>query len=277
MLKTFREIYERISGYDPVSIAVVNPQKPYLFQVIEEAEKSGWIRPLIFRDEDPVNAAKKAINAAANEEADLLMKGDIQTASLLKEVMSSQNRIRTDRLLSHIAVVKSEHFHRLMLMTDGGVNPVLSPDVLDSIIFNAIEVAHALEIDIPNVAMLSLVEEITDKIPESKTANETVLRHQNNKTFNIEGPIALDVALSRKAAESKNLDSVISGETDIFIGPNITTINFMVKALIEIGNASGGGIILGAKSPIVLLSRSDSIQTKFNSIALGILIHKNKQ
>lgn len=277
MLKTFREIYERISGYDPVSIAVVNPQKPYLFQVIEEAEKSGWIRPLIFRDEDPVNAAKKAINAAANEEADLLMKGDIPTASLLKEVMSSQNRIRTDRLLSHIAVVKSEHFHRLMLMTDGGVNPVLSPDVLDSIIFNAIEVAHALEIDIPNVAMLSLVEEITDKIPESKTANETVLRHQDNKTFNIEGPIALDVALSRKAAESKNLDSVISGETDIFIGPNITTINFMVKALIEIGNASGGGIILGAKSPIVLLSRSDSIQTKFNSIALGILIHKNKQ
>ncbi len=276
MLKTFRDVYEKISGYEPVSIAVVNPQKPYLFQVLEEAEKLGWIRPLIFTDNEPVTAAQQAVSAVANGDASLLMKGDIQTSTLLKEVMSSKNGIRTERLLSHIAVVKSEHFHRLMLMTDGGVSPILSPTVLDSIILNAIDVANALEISTPNIAMLSLVEEVTDKIPESKTARETVLRHQDNPAFHIEGPIALDVALSMKAAKSKNLTSNIAGETDIFIGPNITTINFMVKALIEIGNASGGGIILGAKAPIVLLSRSDTIQTKLNSIALGILVHKNK-
>ncbi len=277
MLKTFSDVYKRVSGYDPVTIAVVNPEKTYLFQALEEAEKKGWIHPVVYKDKDPVIAAKNAVSSVATGKSDLLMKGDIKTAILLKEVMSSKNGIRTERLLSHIAVVKSKNFNRLMLMTDGGVNPVLTDRILDSVIYNAIEIAQALEINKPNIAMLSLVEEVTDKIPESKTARETVLRHIDNNTFNIEGPIALDVALSEKAARSKNIESKISGKTDIFIGPNITTINFMVKALIEIGNANGGGIIIGAKAPIVLLSRSDSIQTKLNSVALGILTHQHSK
>jgi len=277
MLKTFSDVYKRVSGYDPVTIAVVNPEKTYLFQALEEAEKKGWIHPVVYKDKDPVIAAKNAVSSVATGKSDLLMKGDIKTAILLKEVMSSKNGIRTERLLSHIAVVKSKNFNRLMLMTDGGVNPVLTDRILDSVIYNAIEIAQALEINKPNIAMLSLVEEVTDKIPESKTARETVLRHIDNNTFNIEGPIALDVALSKKAARSKNIESKISGKTDIFIGPNITTINFMVKALIEIGNANGGGIIIGAKAPIVLLSRSDSIQTKLNSVALGILTHQHSK
>ncbi len=271
MLKTFRDIYNKISDYPPIKIAVVNPKQTYLFHVLDEAEKLGWVAPMIFTDDAPEVAAKNAVAAIASGEAEILMKGDIETSTLLKSVMNSKTGIRTNRLLSHIAVVKSKNFDRLMLMTDGGVNPNLTPKVLDSIILNALDMAQALEIDTPNIAMLSLVEKVTDKLPESMTANDTVNRYRDDSRFAIEGPIALDVALSKKAATSKGLTSNIAGEVDVFIGPNITAINFMVKALMGIGNASGGGVILGAKAPIVLLSRSDSIHTKLHSIALGVL------
>ncbi len=273
MLKTFRDIYTKISDYSPVSIAVVNPKQNYLFHVLDEAEKHGWATPKIFSDDKPEVAAKNAISAIASGEADILMKGDIETAVLLKAVMDAKTVIRTNRLLSHIAVVKSENFNRHMLMTDGGVNPNMTSNVLDSIILNALDMAQALEIQTPNIAMLSLVEKVTAKLPESKTAGDTVNRYRQDSRFTIEGPIALDVALSKKAAMSKGIHSNIAGETDVFIGPNITAINFMVKALMGIGNASGGGVILGAKTPIVLLSRSDNIDTKLHSIALGVLAY----
>jgi phosphate butyryltransferase len=272
MITNYSTIHAAVSKENPVSLAIVNPKQDYLFQALKESERKGWIKPNIFSDPDPVAATHKALSAMESNKPWLLMKGDIDTASLLKAVMNSQVQKDKDRLLTHIAVVESPRYERLLLTTDGGVNTDISESVLNTILENVLIVTQVLQNPKPNIAMLALVEKVTSKLPETKFAQEAAQRYKNDQRFIIEGPIALDVALSAEAAKAKGLSSQIAGQTDVFIGPNITATNFFTKALLGIGGAQGGGIILGASVPIVLLSRSDNLKTKLNSIALGLLI-----
>ncbi|MFC1527813.1 phosphate acyltransferase [Candidatus Neomarinimicrobiota bacterium] len=276
MITTFKEIYDSVSGYSPVRLAVVNPQRKYILQALEQAEENNWIKPLLFKNNNVENALNDSILAVKNGDADLLMKGNIDTATLLKSVMNKQNGLRSNKYLSHIAVLESPNYKRLILTTDGGVNPVLSENLLDSIIENALQVTNSLKNAKPNIAMLALVEKVSQNLPETVLAHNTAERYKNNSRFTIEGPIALDVALSATAAEAKRIDSKIAGRTDIFVGPNITATNFISKMLLSIGKSKGGGVIIGAKIPIILLSRSDTMETKLNSIALGVSIYHNQ-
>ncbi len=272
MITNYNTIHKAVSRGSPVSLAIVNPKQDYLLLALKESERKGWIKPNIFSDPDPVKATHKALTAMNTDKPWLLMKGDIDTASLLKAVMNSQLRKDKNRLLTHIAVLESPRYKRLLLTTDGGVNTEISEDILTAILENVLLATKALQISKPNIAMLALVEKVTSKLPETIFAQEAVQRYKDDQRFIIEGPVALDVALSATAARAKGLSSRIAGQTDVFIGPNITAINFVSKALLSIGGAQGGGIILGASVPIVLLSRSDTLETKLNSIALGLLI-----
>jgi phosphate butyryltransferase len=272
MITNYNTIHKAVSRGSPVSLAIVNPKQDYLLLALKESERKGWIKPNIFSDPDPVKATHKALTAMNTDKPWLLMKGDIDTASLLKAVMNSQLRKDKNRLLTHIAVLESPRYKRLLLTTDGGVNTEISEDILTAILENVLLATKALQISKPNIAMLALVEKVTSKLPETIFAQEAVQRYKDDQRFIIEGPVALDVALSATAARAKGLSFRIAGQTDVFIGPNITAINFVSKALLSIGGAQGGGIILGASVPIVLLSRSDTLETKLNSIALGLLI-----
>ena len=274
MITTYKEIYDAISAYPPVRLAVVNPQRKYILQALEQAENNNWIKPLLFRNDNVEKALKDSITAIQNGEADLLMKGNIDTATLLKAIMKKQNGLRSNKFLSHVAVLESPNYKRLILTTDGGVNTTLSEILLDSIIENALQVTYTLKNTKPNIAMLALIEKVSEKLPETVLAHNTAERFKNDPRFAIEGPIALDVALSATAAEDKRIHSKIAGKTDIFIGPNITATNFISKMLLSIGESKGGGVIIGAKIPIILLSRSDTMETKLNSIALGRLIYQ---
>ena len=277
MITSFNEIHKLISKYQPIRLAVVNPQKSYIFKALEKAEQENWIIPKIFTNNDPRQALYDSINALKSNKADILMKGNIDTASLLKSVIDKSNKLRSKKYLSHVAVLESPNYPRLILTTDGGVNPNLSENNIESIIANVLDVTDALQISKPNIAMLALIEKATDKLPETIFAQQVVEKYRNDTRFVIEGPIALDVALSARAAEAKNIKSKIAGKTDVFIGPNITATNFISKMLLSIGNSTGGGVIIGAKMPIILLSRSDSMETKLNSIALGLLIYHNQK
>ncbi|MCK4904135.1 MAG: phosphate butyryltransferase, partial [Candidatus Marinimicrobia bacterium] len=230
----------------------------------------------LFKNDNVEKALNDSIIAVQNGDADLLMKGNIDTAILLKAIMNKRNGFRSNKYLSHIAVIESPNYKRLILTTDGGVNTILSENLLDSIIENALQVTHALNNAKPNIAMLALIEKVSDKIPETVLAHNTTELYKNDSRFTIEGPIALDVALSAPAAKAKKINSKIAGKTDIFIGPNITATNFISKMLLSIGNSKGGGVIIGAKIPIILLSRSDIMETKLNSIALGLSIYHNQ-
>jgi len=275
MISSYNEIYKSVSGFKPLRLAVVNPQRKYILQALELAEAKNWIKPLLFKNNNIKKALDDSILAVKNGEADLLMKGNIDTATLLKAVMNKQSGLRSNKYLSHIAVIESPNYKRLILTTDGGVNTTLSENLLDSIIDNSLQVAHTLKNTKPNIAMLALIEKVSENLPETVLANNTAERYKNDSRFTIEGPIALDVALSATAAEAKRIDSKIAGKTDIFIGPNITATNFISKMLLSIGQAKGGGVIIGAEIPIILLSRSDTMETKLNSIALGLSIYHN--
>jgi phosphate butyryltransferase len=276
MITTFKEIYNSVSGYEPVRLAVVNPQRKYILQALEQAEENNWIKPLLFKNDNVENALNDSILAVKNGDADLLMKGNIDTATLLKSVMNKQNGLRSNKYLSHVAVLESPNYKRLILTTDGGVNPALSENLLDSIIENALQVTNTLRNTKPNIAMLALIEKVSENLPETVLAHNAAERYKEDSRFTIEGPIALDVALLATAAEAKRIDSKIAGRTDIFIGPNITATNFISKMLLSIGESKGGGVIIGAKIPIILLSRSDTMETKLNSIALGLSIYHNQ-
>ena len=276
MITSYKEIYDSVSGYEPVRLAVVNPQRKYILQALEQAEANHWIKPLLFKNDNVEKALNASIVAVKNGDADLLMKGNIDTATLLKAVMNKQNGLRSNKYLSHVAVLESPNYKRLILTTDGGVNPTLSENLLDSIIENALQVTNALKNAKPNIAMLALIEKVSENLPETLLAHDTVEHYKDDSRFTIEGPIALDVALSTTAAEAKRIDSKIAGKTDIFIGPNITATNFISKMLLSIGESKGGGVIIGAKIPIILLSRSDTMETKLNSIALGLSIYHNQ-
>lgn len=276
MITSYKEIYNLVSGYEPVRLAVVNPQRKDILQALESAEAKNWIKPLLFKNDNVEIALKDSITAIQNGAADLLMKGNIDTATLLKAIMNKQNGLRSNNFLSHIAVLESPNYKRLILTTDGGVNTTLSENLLDSIIENALQITHTLNNTKPNIAMLALIENVSENLPETVLAHNTVERYKNDSRFTIEGPIALDVALSATAAEAKKIDSRIAGKTDIFIGPNITATNFISKILLSIGKSNGGGVIIGAKTPIILLSRSDTMETKLNSIALGLSIYHNQ-
>jgi len=276
MITSYKEIYDLVFGYEPVRLAVVNPQRKYILQALELAEEKKWIKPLLFKSDNVEKTLNDSIAAVKSGEADLLMKGNIDTATLLKAIMNKQNGLRSNRFLSHVAVIESPNYNRLILTTDGGVNTILSENLLDSIIENALQVTHTLKNSNPNIAMLALIEKVSENLPETILAHNTAERYKDDSRFTIEGPIALDVALSTIAAEAKRIDSKIAGKTDIFIGPNITATNFISKMLLSIGMSKGGGVIIGAKIPIILLSRSDRMETKLNSIALGLSIYHNQ-
>jgi len=276
MITTFKEIYKFISGYKLIRLAIVNPQRKYILKALEKAEKNNWIKPLLYKSDDVNEALADSIAAVKNGEADLLMKGNIDTATMLKAVMDKQNNLRSNNYLTHVAAIESPNYDRLLLTTDGGVNPSLSEKLVGSIIENALQVTGALNNSKPNIAMLALIEKVSKNLPETVFANQIADKYKSDSRFTIEGPIALDVALSAAAAEAKRIDSKISGKTDVFIGPNITATNFISKMLLSIGNSTGGGVIIGAKIPIILLSRSDTMQTKLNSIALGLLVYQNQ-
>ena len=273
MISSYKEIYDSVSGYKPVRLAVVNPQRKYILQALEQAEAKNWIKPLLFKNDNVEKALNDSILAVQKGDADLLMKGNIDTATLLKAAINKRNGLWSNRYLSHIAVLESPNYKRLILTTDGGVNTTLFENLLDSIIENALQVASALNNAKPNIAMLALIEKVSEKLPETGFAHNTAERYKDDSRFTIEGPIALDVALSGTAAKAKKIISKIAGKTDIFIGPNITATNFISKMLLSIGNSRGGGVIIGAKIPIILLSRSDIMETKLNSIALGLSIY----
>jgi phosphate butyryltransferase len=219
-------------------------------------------------------AARRAIGLVRDGQADLLMKGKIGTATLIKAVLDKDTGLRGTRLLSQVIVFEIPGFNRLMLMTDAAISiaPTLAQKA--DICRNAIAVAHALGIKKPNVAVLCALEVVNPDMPATVDAAALASMNRRGQITGayIEGPIALDVPLSRFAAERKAIDSPIVENTDIFIAPNIEAGNILYRAILYFAKGESGGIVVGAQVPLILLSRAESPETKIRSIAIGALI-----
>jgi phosphate butyryltransferase len=215
---------------------------------------------------------KQAVaDAAAN--GDFLMKGQVETATFLRGVLEEGLGLRGDRMLSHVALLESPAYRKLLLITDGGINAELDLKRKIDIVRNAVGLAQFLGIARPKVALLSAVEKISLGIAETLDW-AIVTRMGDQGEFGdaiVEGPLALDIAFSPEAARIKRVASQVSGDVDVLVVPSLATGNILAKGLQYLGGARVAGIVVGARRPIVMLSRADAPETKLNSIALGNL------
>jgi phosphate butyryltransferase len=228
----------------------------------------------IIHEPDPAMAAKRAIGLVRDGKAELLMKGRISTATLIKAVLDRETGLRGQRLLSQVIVFEIPGFNRLMLMTDAALSIAPTLEQKADICRNAISVAHAIGIETPNLAALCALETVNADMPATLDAAGLAAMNRRGQITGayIEGPIAMDAPLSRFAAERKGIDSPIVENTDIFMAPNIEAANILYRAILYFARGESGGIVVGARVPLILLSRAESPATKIRSIAIGILV-----
>ncbi|MDI4567510.1 MAG: phosphate butyryltransferase [Mycoplasma sp.] len=212
-------------------------------------------------------------NDFLNKKFDVLMKGAISTKDLLLIILNKENQLfDRSNLLSHIAAIKLDTYKKLLWITDGAINISPNQEHKVKIMENAIKSLSNFGYNHINIGLISAVEKVNPKMQSTVDADSIVKAFKRDNVI-IEGPLALDNVLSKEATLIKGIDSKIAGEVDLLVMPNIESGNILYKAInYLIPNSQSAGIVLGAKMPIILTSRADNEQTKFNSIILGLLV-----
>ena len=229
----------------------------------------------IIDESDRLVCIEKSLEQIRDGHGDVLMKGQVMTGDLMKKVMDRAYGLRTDRILSHVGVFAAPDEDRLTLITDAGIN--ISPDLTRKrdIILNAVDVAHALGIAVPKVAVLAYIEKV--KYSSVRSTMDASLLAGMNRDGDIpgcivEGPYALDNAISMEAARIKGINGKVAGQADILVTHDINMGNAIYKALQVWVKVTLAGIVVGSSSPIIVSSRADSKESKLQSIALAILM-----
>ncbi len=299
MIKSFKELFANLKTKGREKIIVAGGEDIETLKAIKDCYDYGFGEGILVGEEveikksisklgednfvkeiigvkDDEDKARKAVEKA--KEGGTLLKGKIKTATLLKAVLNKEWGLRTGKIISDVFVFedKREKNPKLVLMSDGGVN--LNPDVkaLVSIIENAVEVAHKLGIEIPKVALLAAVETINPDMEETIKAGMISKMNERKQITGciIDGPLALDNAISEFAARKKGIVSPIAGKADILIVPDIAAGNIFGKALTYYANYQVGHTLVGTKAPVIIPSRADKSEVKLNCIALSILYSK---
>ena len=280
----------------PVRTAVAHPCDETSLRGAVEAAEAKIIKPVLVGPEARIRAlaasfgldltglqlvdtphshasAAKAVEIVRNGEVDALMKGSLHTDELMAEVVNKETGIRTARRISHVFIMDVPTYPKPLFITDAAVNifPTLEDKV--DIVQNAIELAQALGIKQPKVAILSAVETITSKIPSTIDAAALCKMADRDQIIGglLDGPLALDNAIDRAAAAVKHIASPVAGDADILLVPNLEAGNMLAKELSFLANADAAGIVLGARVPIILTSRADNVRTRMASCAVAAL------
>jgi phosphate butyryltransferase len=217
-------------------------------------------------------ATELAVRAVHQNEASVLMKGNVPTATLLKTVLNKEYGLRTGRVLSHVAIFEVPGIPKFTIVTDAAMN--IEPDLQqkEQVVVNAVKIARSIGIDTPKIAALAAVEVVNPSMKATIDAASLTLMNKRGQIKNciIDGPLALDNAISLEAAIHKGIESEVAGQADILLVPTIEAGNVLYKSLIYFAKAKVGAVIAGAKAPIVLTSRADSSESKLYSLALAI-------
>lgn len=295
IFKNFNQLIEKVQNdKSQKRVAVVAAQDEHTLEAVLKAKKDNIVEPILIGDkikiqkilaelktnledssiinvEDDAEAAMKAVELIHENKADFIMKGKIQTADLLKAVVNKEKGLRTGNVISHIAMYEVPTYHKLLAITDGGM--MMYPNLTEKkqIIENAVSTFVAMGYETPKVAVLSAVETINPKMPE--TVDADMLKQMNQrgeiKDCIVEGPISYDLTMCKESADIKGYSSPVTGDVDILIVPNITTGNILGKSLSYSANAKMAGFIVGAKVPIVLTSRGSTAEEKYLSLVLS--------
>lgn len=294
VIKNFDALLEKAKRLEKKTLAVAAAEDDRVLQVIKEAVSHDLIQPIlvgketkirslaekigldltgirIISAEESPEAARIATKLVHDKEADILMKGLVATGDIMRAVLDKENGLRTGRLISHAALMEAKTYHKLFLLTDAAMN--IAPSVAEKydILHNALDLLHAFGYEEVKVAVIAAAEKVSDGMPATLDAQELKAMTQNEDGFILDGPFALDNAISAESAEIKGIDSPVAGDADLLLMPNIESGNVLYKALTYFGEADNAGLILGAAAPIVLTSRADAAQAKFYSIIMAML------
>ncbi len=297
MLKTFKEVLEKAKEHGPKKMSVASAQAEDVLRAVEAARKEGLTESILVGDKKEIvqiaekmginlanyeiidkpnktETAKFAVELVRNKKASILMKGMMGTARILKAILDKDIGLRTNRMLSHAYVLEVKGYDRIITITDGAMN--ISPDLNQKaqILQNAIYFCHSLGIEKPKVAVLAALELVNPDMPTTIDAACLAKMSKRGQIVGgiVDGPLAFDNAISKEAALHKGVESPVSGEVDILLAPDIEAANIFAKGLVYLAKAQPAGVLLGAKAPVVLVSRSDSAESKLYSIALGVLM-----
>jgi phosphate acetyltransferase len=291
---TFDRLIARCLPFGPLPVAVASPTTDVALQGALSAAKAGLVEPILVGPErvirtlaerldvdlgaipivdaqDDEDAARQSVALCLSARARLLMKGSLHTDTLMHAVLQHQGGLRAVRRVSHVFVLDAPAYPRPLLITDAGINiyPTLEDKV--DIVRNAIDLAHAIGIDTPNVALLSAVETVSPKIASTLDA-AALCKMADRKQITgavLDGPLAFDTAVSAHAAALKGVVSPVAGVADILVVPDIESGNMLAKQLEYLGGAELAGVVVGARVPIVLTSRADSARARLASCAVA--------
>jgi phosphate butyryltransferase len=300
-MKTIDDIIRAAAAAGAARLAVAAPQESSVIEAAFAAFAEGIAIPILVGDpkaiaaaaaganqgrgldisafellpaKDVHQAASIAVGLVRDGKADFIMKGIIDTAPLLKTALNKETGINAGRLASHVAVIQVPTYHKLFVLSDAGLN--IAPDLSGfvDIINSAVSVSKVLGVATPKVALLAAVEKVyPDKMPCTATA--ALLSQMNRrgqiKGCIVDGPFGLDNAISAESARIKGIVSDVAGDADVLIVPDIEAGNILYKCLLDLAQAKGAGIVMGAAKPVVLPSRADTAETKLASIALAAL------
>ena len=296
-MKNFKEIINFARERGPKTISVACCQDKEVLMAVEMARKERIANSILIGNiektkeiakeidldlsnyelihiEDLSEASLKSVELVSQGKADMVMKGLVDTSIILKSVLDKEKGLRTNNVLSHVAVFDIESYDRLFFITDAAMNLAPELNVKKQIIENASTVAHSLDIKIPKVAVLCAKEKVNPKMKDTVDAKELeeMCNRGEIKGCIVGGPFALDNAVSIEAAKHKGITHPVAGEADILLAPDIEAGNILYKSLVFFSKSKNAGVIVGAKAPIILTSRADSEETKLNSVALGVLM-----
>lgn len=232
----------------------------------------------IYDESDSVLACELAVKLVKEGAGDFLMKGKVDTNILLKAVVNKERGLGTGRTMSHFTIFEVPSYHKLLTAVDGGVVAYPTLEQKKDIIDNTVSTLRSLDYDLPKVGILTCVEKVNPKMPETIEAAELQKMNEEGeiKDCVVNGPISYDVAVDKQIADLKGYNGVVAGDVDVLIAPNIHAGNIMGKMLTSTAGAKMAGIIVGAKCPIVLTSRGSSSEEKYLSILLSAAASMNK-
>jgi len=293
----YEEILARRKGEPPLPTAVVYPCSEDALQGAIEAANAGLIAPLLVGPPhqidkaaegakldlsqyeivpalDAEESAAKAASLAGSGKASALMKGSLHTDQYMHAVLQRENRLRTSRLLSHCMLIAAPAYSRPIIVSDAAVNIAPDLDQKRDIVQNAIILARAIGISQPKVAILAAVETVNSKMPATRDAACLAKMADRRQIVGgiVDGPLDLDIAVDKEAAQIKGVETPVAGESDVLIAPNIEAGNMMYKELTFMAGGQSAGIVMGARVPVILTSRADSAQTRLFSCALAVLV-----
>jgi phosphotransacetylase len=290
-------LLQRCAGLKPVPTAVAHPCEKTALEGAIDAGQKGLITPILVGPTKRIQeiaktsgidlgqvemidtphsheSAAKAVQLVREGKAELLMKGSLHTDELLSAVVAKETGLRTARRISHAFIMDAPNYHKVFLVTDAAINIAPSLEDKVDICQNAIDLCESLGVKNPKVAILAAVETVTSKMPATIDAAALCKMADRGQIRNgqLEGPLAFDNAISKQAAETKGIHSDVAGDPDILLVPDLESGNMLAKQLTFLAGAESAGLVLGARVPIILTSRADSVRSRIASCAVAMLV-----